>query len=47
MYTETLPKYDIERNMLLKHLFLPLLSYKYIEEDVSIYFAYGLQEKNR
>ena len=50
MYTETLPKYVIERNKLLKHLLLPLPSYKYTEEDllcffISIYFVYGFQEK--
>ena len=38
MYTETLPKYIIERNKLLKHLLLPLPSYKYTEEDLLCFF---------
>ena len=48
MYTETLQKYDIECNKLLKQLLLPLPSYKYTENPlcfISINFAYGLQEK--
>ena len=42
MYTENLPKYDIECNKLLKHLLLPLPSYKYTEEDPLCFYLYTL-----